>query len=67
MLENEGDSQRLAKVASALAMTRVLEEIIEAIRLGRLTALSKPDGAVREIVVGDIFGEAVRPLNKGRM
>ena len=53
MLENEGDSQRLAEVASALAMARVPEEIIEAIRLGRLTALSKPDGGVRGIV-GDI-------------
>ena len=28
-------------------MARVPEEIIEAIRLGRLTALSKPDGGVR--------------------
>ena len=59
MLENEGDSQRLVEVASALAMARVPEEIIEAIRLGRLTALSKPDGGVRGIVVGDILRRMV--------
>ena len=40
-------------------MARVPEEIIEAIRLGRLTALSKPDGGVRGIVVGDILRRMV--------
>ena len=59
MLENEGDSQRLVEVASALAMARVPEEIIEAIRLGCLTALSKPDRGVRVIVVGDILRRMV--------
>ena len=44
LLENEGDSERLAEVASLLAVGRVPDEIIEALRLGRLTALSKPDG-----------------------
>ena len=58
MLENDGDSQRLAEVASALAMARVPQEIIEVIRLGRLTALNKPDG-VRGIVVGDILRRMV--------
>ena len=46
-------------MASALAMARVPEEIIEALRLGRLTALSKPDGGVRGIVVGDILRRMV--------
>ena len=32
---------------------------MEAIRLGRLTALQKPDGGVRGIVVGDIFRRLV--------
>ena len=59
MPENEGDSQRLVEVASALAMARVPEEISEAIRLGRLTALSKPDGGARGIVVGDILRRMV--------
>ena len=43
------------QVASYLAVGRVPEEIIEVIRLGRLTALSKPDGGVRVIVVDDIL------------
>ena len=47
VLESEGDSGSLAKVASMLAVGNVPDEIIEAIRLGRLTALSKPDGGVR--------------------
>ena len=55
VLENEVDSESLARVASMLAVGNVPVEIIEAIRLGRLTALSKPDGGVRGIVVGDIL------------
>ena len=34
-------------------------DILEAIRLGRLTALQKPDGGVRGVVVGDIFRKLV--------
>ena len=59
VLENEGDSERLVEVASLLAVGRVPEEIIVALRLGRLTALSKPDGGVRRIVVGDILRRMV--------
>ena len=59
VLESEGDSESLAKVASMLAVGNVPDEIIEAIRLGRLTALSKPDRGVRGIVVGDILRRLV--------
>ena len=59
VLENEGDSERLVEVASLLAVGRVHDEIIEALRLDRLTALSKPDGGVRGIVVGDILRRMV--------
>ena len=34
-------------------------EIIEGLRVGRLTALQKPDGGVRGIVVGDILRRLV--------
>ena len=47
------DSERLVEVASLLAVGKVPDEIVEALRLGRLTALSKRDGGVRGIVVGD--------------
>ena len=59
VLENEGDSQRLVEVASLFAVGRVPEEIVEGLRLGRLTALCKPDGGVRGIVVGDILRRIV--------
>ena len=57
MLESEVVSDLLTQVASLLEVEQVPGEILEAIRLGRLTASSKPDGGVREIVVGDIFPE----------
>ena len=59
VVENEGDSERLVEVASLLSVGRVPDEIFEALRLGRLTALSKPDGGVRGIVVGDILRRMV--------
>ena len=43
----------LVQVASRLAVGDIPEEVVDGIRLGRLTALAKPDGGVREIVVGD--------------
>ena len=39
--------------ATKLARGRVPPEIVSAIKLGRLTALQKPDGEI--IVVGDVF------------
>ena len=50
VLENEGD-----RVVSLLSVGQV-----EAIRLGRMTALSKPDGRVRGIVVGDVLRKSSR-------
>ena len=44
VLENEGDSELLCRVASLLSVGQVPETILEAIRFGRMTALSKPDG-----------------------
>ena len=44
----------LVEVVSTLATGNVPTEIIDAIRLGRMMALQKPDGGVRGIVVGDI-------------
>ena len=35
------------------------ESIVDAVRLGRMTALSKPDGSVRGIVVGDVIRRLV--------
>ena len=48
-----------SEVATALARVDVPDEIMDAIRLGRLTALRKPNGGVRGIVVGDIVRRLV--------
>ena len=57
-LENEGDSDLFVR-ASLLASGNVPPAIAQAIRLGRMTALSKPDGGVWGIVVGDIIRRLV--------
>ena len=45
--KSECDSELLCSVASLLAVQQVPEAILEATRLGRMTALSKPDGGFR--------------------
>ena len=42
VLESDVESDLFVQVSSLLAVGNVPEEIIEAIRLGRMTALSKP-------------------------
>ena len=59
VLESDADSELFVQVSSLLAVGNVPEEIIEAVRLERMTALSKPDGGVRGIVVGDILRRLV--------
>ena len=45
------DLQNLYEVAA----DHVPEEVVDALRIGRMTALQKDDGGVRGIVVGDVF------------
>ena len=59
ILDNEADSMLLVAACSLLATGDVPMEIIEGLRVGRLTALQKPDGGVRGIVVGDIVRRLV--------
>ena len=59
ILESEADSELLVQVASKLAVGDVPDEVIDGIPVGRLTALAKPDGGVRGIVVGDIIRRLV--------
>ena len=46
-------------MAEQLVQGRAPEVVVQAIRLGRLTALRKPDGGVRGIVVGDVVRRLV--------
>ena len=59
ILESETDSELLTRVASTLATGCVPGEVLQGLRLGQITALKKPDGGVRGIVVGDIFRRLV--------
>ena len=49
----------LFQIAERMAKAQVPEAVVNFIRMGRLTALSKPDGGVRGIVVGDVLRRLV--------
>ena len=59
LLDSPGDHHLLHTLAEGLAQGAVPESIVDAVRLGRMTALSKPDGGVRGIVVGDVIRRLV--------
>ena len=59
LLESEHDTVRFWRFAQDLARAVVPDEVVDAIRLGRLTAMQKPNGGVRGIVVGDIIRRLV--------
>ena len=46
-------------VAEQLARAQVPHSVVDLVRLGRLTALTKPDGGVRGIVAGDVVQRLV--------
>ena len=43
------------EVAGQFARGAMPEEVLQGVKVGRMTALTKPDGGVRGIVVGDVF------------
>ena len=47
------------QVAGFFAKAQVPQTILSALRLGRMTALRKPSGGIRGIVVGDVFRRLV--------
>ena len=59
LLESEDDSSLLAELANSLAQADVSSDIVRALRLGRITALQKPDNGVRGIVVGEFIRRLV--------
>ena len=59
LLDNDTDGAAFGHVATLLARSRVPAEILQAIRCGRVSALQKPDGGVRGIVVGDTLRRMV--------
>ena len=59
MLENGGDLQALIEFAGIMARGDIPPQAMEVLRLGRMSALQKPVGGVRGIVVGDTFRRIV--------
>ena len=59
LLESGVCTALLGEVATQFARGQVPEQILPAVRLGKMTALQKPDGGVRGIVVGDVFRRLV--------
>ena len=47
------------EVAGQFVRGLMPEEVLQAVKLGRMTALAKPDGGVRGIDVGDVFRRVV--------
>ena len=59
LLESERESNLLHQVADLIATGQVPPMALQTMRLGRLTALKKPDGGVRGIVVSDVLRRLV--------
>ena len=59
LLDDVRGRKLLFAVGEQLARAAVPHEVVEMIRVGRLTALSKPDGRARGIVVGDMVRRLV--------
>ena len=59
LLEHHPVAAALGHAALLMAQNKFPEEVMNALRHGRLTALRKPDGGVRGIVVGDVFRRVV--------
>ena len=59
LVEHASISAVFGQAAALLAQNMVPEEVMGALRCGRLIALKKPDGGVRGIVVGDVMRRVV--------
>ena len=59
LLDEPADSALLHRAAERLANADVPEQVLAAVRLGRMVALRKPNGRVRALVVGDVFRRLV--------
>ena len=53
VLDSERDCSSLWRMGQEFARGHMPAEILQAVRIGRMTALQKPQGGIRGIVVGD--------------
>ena len=59
ILDSERDSKSFWRMCQEFARGRLPEEILRVVRIGRMTALQKPQGGIRGIVVGDVVRRLV--------
>ena len=59
VLESERDCSSLWRMCQEFARGHMPPEILQAVRIGRMTALQKPQGGIRGIVVGDFVRRVV--------
>ena len=59
LLDSAPGSSSLGDVTTLFARGQLPGDILTAVRVGRMTALQKPDGGVRCIVLGDVFRRLV--------
>ena len=59
VFESERDCIPLRRICQEFARGRMPSEILQAVRIGRMTALQKPQGGIRGIVVGDFIRRVV--------
>ena len=59
VLDNVRDAHLLFSMAEQLSRAHVPLSVTDALRLGRMTALQKPNGGVRGIVAGDVLRRLV--------
>ena len=64
LLGNPRDMHAFFLVCEQLARAEVPAEVVRWIKLGRMTALRKPEGGVRGIVAGDVIRRLISRTNR---
>ena len=59
VLDSERDGESFWRMCEEFARAGTPDEVVQALRMGRMTALQKPSGGVRGIVVGDFVRRLV--------
>ena len=59
LLDDWHSMEVLFKAAETFSRGLIPESVVQIVKMGRMTALSKPDGGVRGIVAGDVFRRLV--------
>ena len=59
LLDSERDAESFCHMCEEFARAQVSDEVVQALRMGRMTALQKSSGGIRGIVVGDFVRRLV--------